>query len=89
MYMFLLCVYCYTTAINLNLVFEFEYKIFFFNIFIFFENIPSDILSGEPADWKTTAVRRIAVRENGVSRHHRAPIVNPPEEPRTITALWH
>ena len=37
---------------------------------------------------KTTAIRRIAVRECGVSRHDRGPIEHlPPETSWTITAL--
>ena len=31
---------------------------------------------------KTTAIRRVAVRETGVSRHHGGPIEGPPETPR-------
>ena len=36
---------------------------------------------------KTAAIRRIAVQESGVSRHHRGPIYGPPETLQRITAI--
>ena len=33
--------------------------------------------------WKTAPIRRVAVRETGVSRYHGGPIEGPPETPRT------
>ena len=46
--------------------------------FLHARNISQRALAG-----KTTAVRLIAVRETGVSRHHGGPIEGPPETPRT------
>ena len=37
---------------------------------------------------KNTAIRRIAVRETGVSRHHRGSIQGRSETPRAIKALY-
>ena len=40
-----------------------------------------------PGLGKTKAIRRIAVRETSVSRHHGGPIEGPPENPPYITTL--
>ena len=38
---------------------------------------------------KTTTIKRRVVRDTGVSRHHGGPIVESPEMPSNITALWY
>ena len=50
---------------------------------IFYANTIYVCLSIEPMDGKTTPIRRIAVRETGVSRHHEGLIEGPPETPQT------
>ena len=45
------------------------------------------MLRGKSQAGKTTAIRRTAVREASVSRHHGGPIEGPPETSRTMTTL--
>ena len=50
-----------------------------------FQGVPN--FQSVPARIEKKTIRRIAVRETILSRHHGAPIEVPPETPRSITAL--